>query len=191
MKKPAEKRDGYYMAKHPIVVESWTESERSRFWSHVEKRGPDECWPWKGSTSKTAKGFIYGVVMHHGLMLKPHRVAWVLSGHELDPELTLDHSYAKGCRNKLCCNDAHLEQVTQSENTLRQYRDPERLYQLVHKCGHAREFRRSSCRRCAIAAVARSQAKRPDYYREMKTRNKRDQRSRERERGNQGNANFF
>jgi hypothetical protein len=39
----------------------------------------------------------------------------VLAGGQLNPSLTLDHL----CRNKLCMNPAHLEQVTAAENIKR------------------------------------------------------------------------
>jgi hypothetical protein len=28
-------------------------NDPARFWKQVEKRGPDDCWPWRGDASKT------------------------------------------------------------------------------------------------------------------------------------------
>lgn len=44
-----------------------------------------------------------------------HRVAWQLLGGKPVKGLVLDHL----CRVQICVNPAHLEQVTQQENTLR------------------------------------------------------------------------
>ena len=152
-----------------------------RFHGKVEKRGPGECWLWKGSI-RTSKGFSYGVFGWNGLLIGAHRLAYLLHYGTLDPNLTIDHVAVRGCTSKLCCNPSHLEQVTQSENSRRQYQSPLRLYRLTCKHGHAKEFGARVCRRCAVQAVRRSQAKRPDYYRRMSTRLRREQRQRARAR---------
>ncbi len=97
--------------------------QRRNFWSHVDKRGPDECWLWTGSTT-VANGRTnpYGlwVVRINGkkYQLRPHRVAFVLSGGVLAPTMTLDHVKDR-CSSTLCVNPAHTEAVTRVENTLR------------------------------------------------------------------------
>lgn len=148
-----------------------------RFWEKVEKRGPGECWLWTGSTT-AAKGFRYGVWNFWDIAYKVHRVAYSLVVGPIPEGLTLDHVVARGCRSKLCCNPAHLEPVTQSVNSLRQFSNPDRLYPLACKRGHAKEWGADHCRRCLVVSVAKSQAKRPAYYREMKRRNKAAERAR-------------
>lgn len=167
--------------RYEIHLADWTPKQQDKFWKRVDRRGPNECWPWMAGTRKS-EGFEYGCVHHGGLFLSAHRVAYLLANGSIDPDLTIDHSWAKGCRSKLCCNPAHLEQITQAENTRRQFTNPDRLYSLTHPCGHPREFapfgKQQACRPCLVKRVAASQAKKADYYREMKTRNKREQRRR-------------
>ena len=82
----------------------------SRFWSKVDKRGPDECWPWMGAKSR--KG--YGRYFHMYRDVIAHRLSFFIA-HGKMPDGVTDHL----CRNRLCVNPAHLEDVTNKENVLR------------------------------------------------------------------------
>lgn len=83
-----------------------------RLWSRIDRRGPDECWPWLGALCEG-----YGVIwLGEGRrQLRTHRVAWTLTNGPIPDGLVLDHL----CRNRTCCNPAHLEPVTFVENILR------------------------------------------------------------------------
>ena len=48
-------------------------------------------------------------------MIQAHRVAYELVKGKIPAGLELDHL----CRNRICCNPAHLEAVTGRENSLR------------------------------------------------------------------------
>ena len=83
-----------------------------RFWPKVNKT--EGCWLWMAGTN----GAGYGVISrggHDGGIILAHRLSLALSGVALDPSLEVDHL----CRNPLCVNPAHLEQVTSLENTRR------------------------------------------------------------------------
>lgn len=70
------------------------------------------CWVWTAATD----GHGYGQINVNRRPVKAYR--WALEnigGQELIDGLTVDHL----CRNRLCVNPAHLEQVTARENTLR------------------------------------------------------------------------
>lgn len=79
-----------------------TPQEIKRFWQKVDKRGPDECWPWIGSTSN-------GVAMFHTgpnskrVGYRAPRLAALLSGGAIVPGVNTKST----CGNSLCCNPAH------------------------------------------------------------------------------------
>lgn len=69
------------------------------------------CWVWTGALSAGK----YGSIFHEGRMQKAHRVMYRLRVGEIPAGLDLDHL----CRNTRCCNPAHLEPVSRSENLKR------------------------------------------------------------------------
>jgi hypothetical protein len=93
-------------------VNVWSEDRRiARFWSKVDRSGgPDACWPWAGSLSGG-----YGHLRFNKSYTYSHRVAWTLTNGPVVDGMVIDHL----CRNRACCNPAHLEPVTNRENLLR------------------------------------------------------------------------
>jgi len=82
-----------------------------RFWPKVDKRGPDECWPWKAS--KLPKGYgMIGRGHNDGTPGHSHRVAWELTYGSIPLGLCVCHK----CDNSSCCNPAHLWLGTVAEN---------------------------------------------------------------------------
>lgn len=84
-----------------------------RLWSKIDKRGPDECWPWTAGTYRQG----YGSVYRDGLMRKAHREVWVLVNGPI-PEGEGAHGTVirHKCDNPLCCNPAHLEIGSHADN---------------------------------------------------------------------------
>lgn len=72
----------------------------ARFWLKVDRRGPDECWPWKGSFY----GSGYGRLIVAGISLAAHRVSYRIAGGVDPGDMYVCHS----CDNPRCCNPAHL-----------------------------------------------------------------------------------
>jgi len=79
---------------------------------------PSGCWIW--IAARTAQG--YGGVWYppSGRVELAHRLSYVLSVGELDDDLQIDHL----CRQRMCVNPLHLEQVTQKVNILRGHSAP-------------------------------------------------------------------
>jgi hypothetical protein len=79
-------------------------------WWSKHTRQDGECLVWTGASSKG-----YGQAGLEGRTWRIHRLSYVLFVGALDPALEIDHL----CRNTLCVNPEHLEQVTTRTNLLR------------------------------------------------------------------------
>ncbi len=84
------------------------ETLEQRFWSKVERRGPDECWPWKRSRNPDG----YGKFSVKYQDVRAHRMAYELTNGPLPPRTMVRHS----CDNPPCCNPAHLLPGTSRDN---------------------------------------------------------------------------
>lgn len=96
----------------------------ARFWSRVDRRGPDDCWPWTGPVAPQG----YGVTYAGGKRQGAHRVAYQLNVGPIPPGLCIDHlchnadplcGLDNDCPHRRCCNPAHLEATTSQMNSLR------------------------------------------------------------------------
>ena len=80
----------------------------TEFWMHVQRAGPDDCWPWVGYAEE-------GYGRHHfdGQMRGAHELALTLTTGEVrSPDLVTCHS----CDNPPCCNPKHLRFDTRASN---------------------------------------------------------------------------
>ena len=84
-----------------------------RFWAKVDKRGPEECWPWTATSNLNRGSQRYGMFRVNGKMRRAIRVAVELhSGAEIPSGMVVRHK----CDNSICCNPHHLEIGTQKQN---------------------------------------------------------------------------
>ena len=122
-------------------------------WAKVDVRRPDECWPWLGHRNASGYGTWHPSPK---VKLLAHRVAYEAIRGPIPEGLVIDHL----CRNRACCNPAHMEVVTIGENVMRGDTIPARHAARTH-CVNGHEFtpdnlkkprgRGRECRACDLA----------------------------------------
>jgi hypothetical protein len=102
------------MARTYRTIPELSAKDLARFWAFVDKRGPDDCWPWTGHVDVRAH---YGrfTLYHLGrqLTLTASRIALILASGVQYPEREAAHD----CDNPPCCNGRHLFWATHAVNS--------------------------------------------------------------------------
>lgn len=123
--------------------------------SHVDVRGPDDCWPWKGPRRGGPDSDTYGRFNLRGKVYTAHR--WLLDYLRGKPLILKPTGVEDGCHRcdwRPCCNPAHLYVGTRKQN-IADAVERTRLWQLkVTHCPQGHEYtynpsgRHRRCKEC-------------------------------------------
>lgn len=140
----------------------------SRIFAKITIDHDTSCWNWTGST--TTNG--YGNVRVNKTGYRTHRLiyAWLVKdipGGKGKNIPVLDHI----CNNRLCCNPAHLQLISDRENILKGNGATAKKSRQIHcKNGHILPVAIRGHRRCLICHRAwnrRNYAKKPEFFRSL------------------------
>jgi hypothetical protein len=99
------------LAKYPVENVYRPPEVADRFWSHVQRGGPDECWEWQGFRNRLGYGSAWLGIPHRPI--NAQRAAWILTYGDIpSPRVHVCHH----CDNPPCCNPAHLFLGSHAEN---------------------------------------------------------------------------
>src|SRR3990167_9464553 len=84
-----------------------TPYEIVKFWSKVDKRSPNECWPWKGTFAggPNAAGIHYGVMRLKKTGRKHIRINRIAAFLAFGPAPSPFHFAVHSCSNPNCANN--------------------------------------------------------------------------------------
>ena len=88
-----------------------------RFWRFVDKKGPEDCWLWNGSTTKPGNNgqIPYGMIGIDGKNRKAHRVSWEIHNGPIQEGMNVLHNCPTG-DDSMCVNPGHLWLGTLKDN---------------------------------------------------------------------------
>lgn len=92
---------------YPTVFDLSTK-QLGYFYSLIDRRGPDECWPWKGRRLP----FGYGQIELNGVSYIASRLVLALTKGIPNRKLLTRHA----CDYPPCCNPRHLSTGTHADN---------------------------------------------------------------------------
>ncbi len=96
-----------------LLAQLLSDDFRRLFWSHVEIKGPDDCWNWTLRKAKNGYGMLTFKRKPIIRGFLAHRLAWILTHGSVPDDKCILHSCIG---NRACCNPNHLRPGTQKEN---------------------------------------------------------------------------
>lgn len=88
----------------------WKKTFEQRFWEKVDRRGPNECWPWIGAAYEQ-QGSRRGQIWDSERVIPAPVAALKIAGRYVNGLHGLHR-----CNNTICVNERHLYCGTQVDN---------------------------------------------------------------------------
>jgi hypothetical protein len=125
-----------------LKIDNLDEQTINRIISKISIDGETGCWNWIGQLNHAGYGKFY----YHkdGKRHRIHKFMYIFAGGNVPDGYELDNL----CRNRNCCNPAHLEPVTHAENMFRARRTHCRRGHLLSNDLITKRKNRGSERRC-------------------------------------------
>lgn len=89
-----------------------SQKDIERFWSKVDRNGPNGCWIWKSANNGAGYGKFYVKDSGKVPYIYAHRLSWELANGPIQNGLWVLHK----CDNPSCINPEHLFLGTQTDN---------------------------------------------------------------------------
>ena len=105
-------------------------SLEDRFWSHVKKGKPDDCWEW--TAGKNSDG--YGYIGVEGKMVRAHRLSWEIHNGPIPEGMQILHY----CDNPGCVNPFHLFLGSNADNVRDKTEKGRQSHQYGEENGYAK-----------------------------------------------------
>lgn len=90
------------------AIELMSTSDIDRFWTHVDRRGDNDCWEWTRVRARSGVGRFFIGPRGAQIGFQAHRVAAQLSG------INTNGTLLQICNNRSCCNPQHMETRTRA-----------------------------------------------------------------------------
>jgi hypothetical protein len=160
---------GKVTAMHPIA--DWLDDRLAeRFWKYVERRGPNDCWPWSGQMmTKNSRGYLRVYIDGKAKNVLCSRISFTLHKGPIPDGLFVCHT----CDNPNCVNPDHLWAGTVTDNCRDMWRkgrqSPPPKSRVRTHCRRGHEFTPENtsktatgrtCQTCKLDAMRRWRASR-------------------------------